>query len=89
MLIKPGPSAIVVAAVIGNPPQKLSNQLQLTLENIHSLYGSELSQFSGDNGVFKETIVFNQDGFHTKGAVAVTLQSHVLNIFTDYQLISE
>ena len=61
LLIKPGPSAAVVAAVIGNPPQKLSNQLQLTLENIHSLYGSELSQFSGDNGVFDNAENLLQD----------------------------
>jgi outer membrane protein OmpA-like peptidoglycan-associated protein len=52
LLIKPGPSALVVAAVIGNPPQKISDQLQLTLENIHQLYFSELNLFDGDNQPF-------------------------------------
>jgi hypothetical protein len=52
LLIKPGPNALVVAAVTGNPPQKLSNQLQLTLENIHRLYTHELTQFNGDNESF-------------------------------------
>jgi outer membrane protein OmpA-like peptidoglycan-associated protein len=52
LLIKPGPSALVVAAVTGNPPQKVSNQLQLTLEDIHSLYNDELNQFDGDNQAF-------------------------------------
>ncbi|UUO23332.1 flagellar motor protein MotB [Colwellia sp. M166] len=52
LLIKPGPSALVVAAVSGNPPQSISNQLQLTLENIHSLYFDELNSFNGDNKDF-------------------------------------
>ena len=52
LLIKPGPSALVVAAVSGNPPQSISNQLQLTLERIHSLYFDELNSFNGDNQHF-------------------------------------
>ncbi|MCW8832826.1 MAG: hypothetical protein OQK09_00225 [Colwellia sp.] len=52
LLIKPGPTALVVAAVIGNPPQAVSNQLQLTLEDIHRLYHDELDQFNGDNQSF-------------------------------------
>ncbi len=52
LLIKPGPSALVVAAVIGNPPQQLSNQLQVTLENIHHLYVDELNNFDGDDQHF-------------------------------------
>jgi len=52
LLIKPGPHALVVAAVTGNPPQAVSNQLQLTLEDIHSLYNDELNQFEGDNQKF-------------------------------------
>ena len=52
LLIKPGPSALIVAAVTGNPPQAISNQLQLTLEDIHSLYNDELNQFDGDNQSF-------------------------------------
>jgi outer membrane protein OmpA-like peptidoglycan-associated protein len=54
LLIKPGPSALVVATVIGNPPQKISDQLQLTLENIHQLYFNELNQFDGDNLPFTD-----------------------------------
>jgi outer membrane protein OmpA-like peptidoglycan-associated protein len=52
LLIKPGPNALVVAAVTGNPPQQVSNQLQLTLEDIHRLYIDELTQFNGDNTSF-------------------------------------
>ena len=52
LLIKPGPSALVVAAVIGNPPQQLSEQLQKTLENIHHLYVDELNNFDGDDRHF-------------------------------------
>lgn len=52
LLIKPGPNALVVAAVTGNPPQGVSDQLQLTLENIHRLYRDELTQFNGDNESF-------------------------------------
>jgi len=52
LLIKPGPNALVVAAVTGKPPQKVSNQLQIILESIHSLYADELMQFNGDNEIF-------------------------------------
>lgn len=55
LLIKPGPTALVVAAVTGNPPQNVSDQLQLTLENIHSLYLDELNSFNGDNQAFENT----------------------------------
>jgi len=55
LLIKPGPSALVVAAVSGNPPQRISDQLQLTVENIHRLYLDELSSFDGDNQGFSGT----------------------------------
>lgn len=53
LLIKPGPCALVVAAVSGNPPQSISDQLQLTVENIHSLYLDELNSFDGDNQKFE------------------------------------
>ncbi|MBU2926386.1 OmpA family protein [Colwellia sp. 1_MG-2023] len=52
LLIKPGPNALVVAAVTGKPPQKVSDKLQIILESIHSLYASELMQFNGDNEAF-------------------------------------
>lgn len=52
LVIKPGPNALLVAAVTGNPPQYMSDQLQLTLENIQQLYFDELNQFNGDNTCF-------------------------------------
>ena len=52
LLIKPGPSALIAAAVMGNPPQAISNQLQVTLEEIHRLYNDELNQFDGNNQSF-------------------------------------
>lgn len=55
LLIKPGPSALVVAAVIGAPSQKLNNQLQLTLEDIHRLYIDKLNCFDGDDLPFENT----------------------------------
>lgn len=55
LLIKPGPNALVVAAVIGNPPQKVNDQLQITLEDVHSLYEDELTEFSGDNEIFENS----------------------------------
>lgn len=53
LLIKPGPSAIIVAAVSGTPPQSLNEQLQLTLEEVHHLYQQEFQQFNGDNAPFE------------------------------------
>lgn len=55
LLIKPGPNAIIVAAITGTPPQQVSDQLQITLEDIHRLYTEELKQFKGDNAPFKNT----------------------------------
>lgn len=55
LLIKPGPEAIVVAAVSGNPPHAISNQLQLTLEDIHQMYFNELRHFDGDCSNFDNT----------------------------------
>lgn len=55
LMIKPGPNAIVVAAVTGNPPSYVNEQLQITLENIQKLYFSELTQFNGDNQAFDQT----------------------------------
>ncbi len=52
LLIKPGPSALIAAAVMGNPPHAISEQLQVTLEEIHRLYNDELNQFDGDNQSF-------------------------------------
>ncbi|MDB2563004.1 SpoIIE family protein phosphatase, partial [Sulfurimonas sp.] len=41
---------------------------------------------SGDNGVFKETFIFNQNGVYQKGSVALSLNSDSLDVFTNYQL---
>lgn len=52
LVLKPGPHALLVAAISGNMPQKVANQLQLSIEEIHRLYGTELVQFKGDTAVF-------------------------------------
>lgn len=54
LLIKSGPKALLVAAVTGNMPQKVGNQLQLSLEEIHRLYGNELNSFKGDDSPFED-----------------------------------
>lgn len=53
LLLKPGPNAMLVAAVTGNPPQSVSDQLQVTIEALHTLYSNELNQFDGDNSPFE------------------------------------
>ena len=55
LIIKPGPSAVIVAAVTGNTPQHIANKLQTTLEDIHKLYDQELSQFNGDTSAFENS----------------------------------
>ncbi|WDD96764.1 OmpA family protein [Thalassomonas actiniarum] len=55
LLIKPGPCALVVAAVTGNAPQQVSDQLQLTLEEIHRLYLDALNNFDGDDQGFENS----------------------------------
>ncbi|MDP5029261.1 MAG: OmpA family protein [Paraglaciecola sp.] len=55
LLLTQGPSAILVAAISGNVPQKVANQMQLSLEEIHRLFGRQLTQFKGDASVFIDT----------------------------------
>ncbi|XQW84284.1 OmpA family protein [Thalassotalea piscium] len=52
LLLKPGPNAILVAAVSGTPPQSLSVQLQKTIETLHTIYSKELNNFTGDSRSF-------------------------------------
>ena len=41
---------------------------------------------AGDNGYFKNTFIFDNNGVYSKGTVAVSLNSEILNVFTQYQL---
>jgi len=41
---------------------------------------------AGDNGGFAKTLIFDNNGVYENGAVAVVLNSDVLNVFTNYQL---
>ncbi|WP_416307800.1 OmpA family protein [Neptunicella sp. SCSIO 80796] len=53
LLIKPGPLALVVAAVTGKAPSSVSEQMQITLEDIHRLYADDLQSFQGDASPFE------------------------------------
>jgi len=55
LLLKKGPKASVVAAITGNMPQGVANQLQNTLEEIHKLYDKELDNFDGDSIPFNNS----------------------------------
>jgi serine phosphatase RsbU (regulator of sigma subunit) len=41
---------------------------------------------AGDNGAFSKTYIFDNNGVYENGAVAVSLNSKVLNVLTNYQL---
>lgn len=53
LVIKRGPRAALVAAVTGNMPQEIANQLQLTLEYVHRIYEKQLAEFEGDTLPFE------------------------------------
>lgn len=55
LLLKEGPKASVVAAITGNMPQGVANQLQKTMEEIHQLYNKELNDFDGDSLPFSNS----------------------------------
>lgn len=55
LLIKPGPHATLVAAITGQAPSHLSEKMQLTMEQIHQLYQTELNKFDGDNAEFEQS----------------------------------
>lgn len=53
LVLRRGPKAVLVAAVTGNMPQEIANQLQLTLEYVHRIYEKDLSTFEGDTLPFE------------------------------------
>lgn len=55
LLIKPGPYATLVASVTGQVPSHLSEKMQLSMEQIHQLYQTELNKFNGDNAEFEQS----------------------------------
>jgi len=55
LLLKSTPQIMLVAAYNGNLSPKASQKLQLTLEDIHKIYRSELKNFAGDIAQFKST----------------------------------
>ena len=55
LLLTQGPQANLVAAVSGTVPQGVSDQMEHTLQDIHTLFGKELSQFDGDTLQFENT----------------------------------
>lgn len=57
LLIKPGPHAMIVVAVTGNPPHRLLDKMQLTLENIHHFYDHQLRDFTGNIDSFNDVKV--------------------------------
>ncbi|WP_394223562.1 OmpA family protein [Alteromonas gracilis] len=52
LLIKVGPQAILVAAVIGSVPPAVRLKLQQTLEEFHQFYQKPLISYEGDNTPF-------------------------------------
>ncbi|MCU4675696.1 OmpA family protein [Catenovulum sp. 2E275] len=53
LVVQPGPHAMLVAAVSGILPPDLSDLMAQKLEQIHSLYKTELKTFNGDNSGFE------------------------------------
>ena len=41
---------------------------------------------AGDNGLMKETFIFDNSGVYNSGVVGASLNSDILQVFTDYQL---
>lgn len=55
LLIQRGPSLMLVAAVTGNAPARVSDHLQITNENIHRLYARQIDTFKGETDTFANT----------------------------------
>ena len=52
LLIKLGPQAILVAAVVGAVPPEIRSKLQQALEDFHHFYQLPLQEYNGDNSPF-------------------------------------
>ena len=52
LLIKLGPQAILVAAVVGVVPPEIRSKLQQSLEDFHHFYQKPLQDYNGDNAPF-------------------------------------
>lgn len=59
--IEQGSSAILATVIRGNPPVKLRDFLQNTLESLHAQYSDSLQNFQGDAAVFLETRAHLED----------------------------
>jgi outer membrane protein OmpA-like peptidoglycan-associated protein len=53
LLLSRGPKLVLVAAISGNAPQKVADQLQVSVEYIHQVYDKELRAFKGDTLPFE------------------------------------
>jgi len=53
LLIKLGPQAILVAAVVGTVPPEIRSKLQQALEEFHQFYQVPLLDYNGDNAAFE------------------------------------
>lgn len=53
LVLRRGPQAVLVAAVTGNMPQEIANQLEITLEFAHRIYEKEFAAFEGDTLPFE------------------------------------
>lgn len=53
LLLSRGPQLVLVAAISGNAPQKVADQLQVSVEYIHQVYDKELRAFKGDTLPFE------------------------------------
>ncbi len=61
LLLRQGPQAILVAAVSGNISRAATSQLQITLEEIHSIYQSDFKEYQGDSTPFDSADALLQD----------------------------
>jgi outer membrane protein OmpA-like peptidoglycan-associated protein len=53
LLLTRGPLLVLVAAISGNAPQKVADQLQVSVEYIHQVYNKELRAFKGNTLPFE------------------------------------
>ena len=66
LVIKRGPSMMLVAAVKGNIPQDLSIRLEDTNESIHQMFTTDVDSFNGDTAPFEATTPLLQPCLITK-----------------------
>jgi outer membrane protein OmpA-like peptidoglycan-associated protein len=85
--IEEGPSAVLACSIRGNAPQDLRIVLQKNLEQIHSLFNKQLTEFNGDSVAFEASIPYLEDCLQSQYKTKPEKKSPIIKMVLGLMLI--